>query len=205
MGLQTKEVGGGAATGLANDWIHGLQALLNGGGLGTASGPDAVGSTGNIMGILSDLLSGGAGKPGAAISEMISKQQTRDVNALRSRFGVGGGTAFGTPGQYSESLYRAEAAPQITNAVTGLQLQAIMPLLSAITGLSGRGISQRQVVQQQSDLGAGLGIFADLAKTAAPFFLPGIGTKKDKIPPAPIAGPDITGGFTGFVPPEAYQ
>lgn len=201
MAAKTKAVGGGPATGLADNWISALQQLLNHGGLGPAGSPNAGGSTGDIMSVLSDILSAGGGKAGNAISDMISKQQTRDVNALRSRFGAGGGVAFGTPAAYSESLYRAEAAPQITNAITGLQLQTIMPLLSAITGLSGKGIAQRQIVQEKSGLAQGLGLLTGIAGAAAPFFLPGIGG----------AGRGATAGFpgnatqgvdSGYVPPD---
>lgn len=175
MGVKTKEMGGGAATGLSNDWIHSLQSLLNGGGLGTAGSPMTGGNSGNIMSVLQDILSGGQGKAGSAISQLLSTQQTRDVNGLRSRFGVGGGTAFGTPGAYAESNYRAQAAPQITQAITGMQLQAMGPLFAALTGLSDKGITQRQLVQEKSGLAQGIGMVSQLAGAAAPFLAPGIG------------------------------
>lgn len=165
MGMKIKELGGGPATGLADNFVGALQSLLNGGGVGPGGSPNAVGSTGNIMSVLTDILSGANGKAGSAISQMISKQQERDVNALRSRFGVGGGTAFGTPAAFAESQYRAEAAPQITNAITGLQLQALGPLLQSLYGLSQKGITQRQLVQQKSGLGQALDVAGGIVQT----------------------------------------
>lgn len=169
MGMKIKEVGGGSATGLADNFIGMLQSLMNGGGIGTAGSPNAAGSTGNIMSVLSDILAGGGGKAGSAISQLISKQQERDVNALRSRFGVGGGTAFGTPASNAEVQYRAEAAPQITNAITGLQLQALSPLIQSIYGLSQKGIAQRQLIQQKSGFGQALDVIGSVGKTAAQY------------------------------------
>lgn len=175
MGPQLKEVGGGGATGLADNYISQLQKILNGGGTGTAGSPLA-GGTGSIMSVLTDILGAGGGKVGGSISEMLSKQQERDVSGIRARFGAGGGGAYGTPGAFAESLYRSEAAPQITSAIGGLQLQAIMPLLSAITGLSSKGISQRETVQTP-------GAFSDIVKLAGsagqaalPFLKPGLKT-----------------------------
>lgn len=175
MGMKTSEVGGGSAKGLADNYISTLQQLLNGGGMGTAGSPDAMGSTSNIMSVLTDILSGGKGKAGSAISELLSKQQGRDVNALRSRFGAVGGQAFGTPAAYAESLYRAEAAPQITSAITGMQLQTILPLLQMITGLSGKGISQAQTTQQKTGLGQALDVFGQVGGMALPFLTGGFG------------------------------
>lgn len=175
MGMKTKEIGGGPATGLADNYVGMLQQLLNGGGMGTAGSPDGPGSTGNIMSVLADILSGGGGKAGSSISQMMSKQQERDVNNLRSRFGAQGGTAFGTPAAFAEATYRADAAPNIMQAISGMQMQAIMPLLSAATGLSQLGIPQRQTVQQKSGLGQALDVFGGLAKTAMPFVMPGFG------------------------------
>lgn len=174
MGPQIKEVGGGSATGLADNYISQLQKLLNGGGTGTAGSPDAGGSTGNIMSVLSDLLSGGGGKAGGDLASLFSKQQERDINGIRARFGASGGAAYGTPGAYAETRYRAESAPQIGSAVTGLQLQAILPLLQMITGLSGKGISQRETVQTPGALGEFLKIAGTAGQAALPFLRPRI-------------------------------
>lgn len=183
MGMSIKEVGGGPATGLADSFVTNLQALLNGGGIGTAGAPDAVGSTGNIMNVLSDILSAGGGKAGNAISDLLNKQQERDVAGLRERFGA---TGLGTPGAYAESLYKGTAAPNITNAITNLQLSALSPILQSIYGLSQKGIAQRQLIQQQSGLGQAISTIAPIAKTALSFVNPAFSTG---LPPAPTIGP----------------
>lgn len=175
MGASTKEIGGGGATGLANDFTSALQSLLNTGGMGTAGSPNPFGSTSGIMGLLSDLLQPGGGKAGGAIQERLGKQQERDVNGLRARFTQGGGQAFGTPAQYAESNYRAEVAPNITTAISGLQMQALGPLLQAITQLSGKGISQRQTVESPGLAGQILGPIASIAKSASSFAHPSFG------------------------------
>lgn len=199
MGMKIKEVGGGPATGLADNFVGMLQSLMNGGGVGPGGSPNAVGSTGNIMSVLSDILSGGGGKAGSAISQLISKQQERDVNALRSRFGVGGGTAFGTPAAFAESQYRAEAAPQITNAITGLQLQALGPILQSIYGLSQKGIAQRQLIQQKSGFGQVLDVFGGIAKEGMKY-APLAFNDGPSLPPAPNIPSEIPGGAPEPVP-----
>lgn len=164
MGTQTKEVGGGPATGLANDFVKFLQSGLNSGTFGGLTGATGAmnanpfGSTMGISGVLNDILSGGAGKIGGSLQQMISQQGDRDANALRARFGAGGGTAFGTPAAYAESLLRSETAPKLTQAIGGLQLQALQPLLGIMAGLAGKGISQRETVQQPSGLANALSI-----------------------------------------------
>lgn len=198
MGLKTRELGGGAATGLSDNFIGMLQSLMNSGGTGTAGSPDAMGSTGNIMSVLSDILAGGQGKAGSAISQLLSKQQERDVNGLRSRFGVGGGTAFGTPAAFAESQYRAEAAPQITQAITGLQLQAMAPILQAIYGLSQKGTSQRQLVQQKTGLGQALDVVGNVAQTAAKYAP--MAFSSGGLPSAPDVPTGIPGGPVAPVP-----
>lgn len=166
MGTQTKEVGGGPAVGLANDFVKFLQSGLNSGTFGGATAATGAmnanpyASTSGIAGILNDILSGGAGNLGGSLQEMISKQGERDVNAVRSRFGVGGGTAFGTPAAYAESMVRSETAPKLATAVGGLQLQALSPLLSILAGLSSKGITQRETIQQPSELANAFGIAA---------------------------------------------
>lgn len=173
MGTQTKEVGGGPAVGLANDFVKFLQSGLNSGTFGGgnamngAQNANPFGSTVGIAGILNDILSGGAGQVGGSLQEMISKQSERDVGALRSRFGVSGGQAFGTPAAYAESMLRSETAPKLTSAIGQLQLQTVMPLLQMLTGLSGKGITQRETVQQPSPFANALSIAAPIIGTIA--------------------------------------
>lgn len=177
MGMKYKEQGGGSATGLADNFIQFLQQGLQTGsfGSGTATGQagaaNPYGSTTGIAGVLNDVLSGGAGNLGGSLGALLATQQKNDVNSIRSRFGVGGGTAFGTPGQYAESTYRAQAAPQIATQVGGLQMSALNSLLPLLASLSQKGIAQREGAYQPSTmtqvaqvglpiLGAGLGFLA---------------------------------------------
>lgn len=185
MGAKTKEIGGGAATGLSNDYISSLQSLLNGGGTGAAGRPDAMGSTGNIMNVLRDILSAGGGKAGNALDQLFSKQSERDINGIRARFGAGGGAAFGTPAAFAEGLYRSESAPRFATALNDLQMKALLPLLQQIGGLSEKGISQRQVVQTPGVAGQILGPLAGIAKSVLPFVTGGFGAG---IPAAPGMG-----------------
>ena len=176
MGAKYKEHGAEGLQGLSSNWISGLQQLMNGGGLGTAGSPNAAGATGNVMGILQDILAGGKGQAGGAISQLLSTQQERDVNGIRSRFGVGGGTAFGTPGAYAESNYRAQAAPQITQALTGLQLQALAPLLAQFGQFTDKATTGRVGQMEKSGLGQAIGTVAQIGGAALPFLAPGIGS-----------------------------
>lgn len=177
MGTKYKEVGGGPATGLGNDFIKFLQGGLNTGSFGGVSaaqrtqGADPMGSTQGIAGVLNDILSGGAGQIGGSLQQLISQDTNRQADALRSRFGVGGGTAFGTPAAYAESQLRSQQAPQLTQAIGGLQLQALSQILPMIGGFASKGVSQRENVASPSPwasaaaigapiIGAGLGALA---------------------------------------------
>jgi hypothetical protein len=110
MGMNYKEAGGGPATGLADSFINFLQSGLQTGSFGGASAmgqsrsANPFGSTLGISGVLNDILSAGGGRVGGSMADMIRTQQTNDVNSLRARFGVGGGTAFGSPAQYGLPL-----------------------------------------------------------------------------------------------------
>lgn len=166
MGHSTKDVGGGPAVGLGQDFISVLQKLLNSGGLGTAGSPDGPGSTGGIYGVLQDILSPGAGNVGGAFKDIFSKESDRAVAGLRSRFGTSGGTAFGSPAAYAESLYRSEVGPKLTAGIGNLQLQAIASLIPSLAGLASKGISQRQTVQQSNPITDALGVIAPIAGAA---------------------------------------
>lgn len=177
MGAKTKTVGGSkAGMGLSDDFVAALGELLNGGQTGRPAGNKAVTSTTGVMGVLSDILSGGGGKVGGGLADLLQKSQERNVNNLRARFGAEGGTAFGTPAAYAESLYRAEAAPQIATQVGKLQLDALSPLLSAYTNVFDKNTPQAQTIQQKSALGQIVDVAGQLAPVAADIFAPGLGT-----------------------------
>lgn len=162
MGMKEKQVGG-SGTGLGHDFASWLQQGLNTGyfGAGSPAGYGSAGTTMGISGVLNDILSGGAGKLGGSLGQLLQTQQANDIGNLRSRFGVGGGTAFGTPGQYAEAQYRSQVASQIATQVGGLQLQALMPLLGLLGGTANRDIPQAESVLQPSG-------FSQFASIAAP-------------------------------------
>lgn len=166
MGMKYSTQGGGAATGLGNDFATFLQQGLNTGSFGGASAAgqagaaNPAGSTQGIAGVLNDILSGGAGKLGGSMAQMMQTQQQNDVNGIRARFGASGGTAFGTPGQYAESTYRAQAAPQITSAIGNMQMSALAQLFPQIGALAQKGIPQAEVTAQQNPWVTAAGIAA---------------------------------------------
>jgi hypothetical protein len=168
MGLNEKTVGGGAASGFATDFTNWLSTGLNNGQFGGASaangamGANPMGGTMGISNILNDLLSGGAGNIGGAMSDMISRSNDRNVAGLRSRFGAGGGTAFGTPAAHAEAVMRAEEAPMLTQAIGGLQLQALMPILQMMMGVTGLGTPQAQTTMQPNAWMQGLSALGPL-------------------------------------------
>jgi hypothetical protein len=198
MGTKTREVGGGPAVGLADEFVKLLQGGLTTGSFGgitsgqQANAANPVGSTMGIAGVLNDILMGGAGNLGGSLGEMINKDTERQAGNIRSRFTAGGGTSFGTPAAFSESLFRAEAAPRAATAVGNLQLQTLMPLLQMISGISGKGISQRETIAEPSTGAQIASIAAPLAAAGLSFAFP---------PAAPFAlgaagGASFLGGNT---------
>lgn len=167
MGAKYSEKGGGPAVGLGQDWVQWLSQGLNTGSFGTGNpaGTDAYGRTMGLSGVLNDILSGGAGNLGGSLGALLQQQQTNDIGALRGRFNVGGGTAYGTPGMNAEVAYRAQAAPQIATQVGQLQMGALMPLLGMLGETASRGITQRQGVMQPSAFGSAMGMLLPAAGT----------------------------------------
>lgn len=174
MGTKTREVGGGPAVGLGQDIISFLQQGLStgtfGGGASAAAfnGANPMTSTQGIAGFLNDILSGGAGNLGGSMQQMIQRDADRNVNAMRARYSMGG-TGFGTPAAYGESMLRSETAPKLATAVGGLQLQTVLPLLQMIMSMGGRGISQRSVVAEPNPIASGIASIAPLAGLAGLF------------------------------------
>lgn len=183
MGLDTKTVGGGPSTGLANDFVSFLRQGLNTGTFGTG---DARSSDFGIGSVLNNLFSAGGGAVGGSIADQINKDTERQAAALRARFGASGGTAFGTGAQYAESLLRSETAPKITTAIGNLQLEALSPILQSIFGLSQKGIPQAENITTPSafsQIAQGIGTIAPIV--AAPF------TGGTSLLPS-LAGPTMT-------------
>jgi len=170
MGAKASTVGGGPATGLSKEWVDFLSSGLTTGHFGNPgqafAGADPMGSTTGFAGVLNDVLSSGGGKFGGALGELIANRQKSDIGDLRARFGITG-SAFGTPGAYAESSYRAKVAPEIATQVGQLQLSALEPLLQMIMGTSMRGIPQAETVVSQNPWLSGI--------TALGGLLPGVG------------------------------
>jgi hypothetical protein len=150
MGQQIKTAGG-TGTGLGKDLANIFDVGINTGSFGTRSpaGGGAVDSTTGIFGVLNDLLSGGAGKLGGSLAEMIGRNQQKDIADIHQRYGA---TSLGTPGAYAESNYRARAAPEAATAIGSLQLSALMPLLQMITGFGGKDVAQSQLFASANPL-----------------------------------------------------
>jgi len=178
MSAKTKEVGGGPATGLADQFVSWLSQGLNTGmfGPGAPAGGDAFGATRGVGSYLTDVLSGGAGTLGGNLATMIGKETDRNAAALRARFGVGGGSAFGTPAAYAESLFRSESAPKLATAVGGLQQNALRMLLPLFANIAQKGITQRQTVTEQNPWVTAAGVAAPIAAAALNFAAPGAGS-----------------------------
>lgn len=149
---------GGSGTGFGQDFASFLMGGLNG-NFGGSGGSQNTG----IGGFLNNVLGGGAGTLGGAMQQMLQTQQTNDINSIRSRYGVGGGTGFGTPAAYGEATYRAQAAPQITSAIGNLQMNALNSILPMMSGMASRDIPQAQTVGQQNPWVQAAGVLAPLA------------------------------------------
>jgi hypothetical protein len=211
MAPKYKEQGGGAATGLADNFIQFLSQGLNSGtfGAGNAAGGDAVGSTQGIAGVLNDILSGGAGNVGGAMAQLIKNDTNDQVLNMRARYGASGGTAFGTGAQYGEGVLRSKQAPAITQAVGGLQLGAIQNLLGLVGNLSQKGIAQRQGTMQENPWVTGASIVANGAGKALGAMANPMAAAGDMIPGGgmqlgPMPGISLTpgGGMPGIVNPS---
>ena len=162
MNYKAKDYGGGPATGLAEDFTGFLRNAITTGSFGAgtagqhAAGANPVGDTGNIMSVLNSILQGPSAEYMSSINQMISTENTNNVNAVRSRFGAGGGMAMGTPAAYAEGVVRAEGAPRQAMAYNQIMgqnqdraMNLLMPLFQMMTGLAGKGISQRETTLQE--------------------------------------------------------
>lgn len=173
MGMKYRQVGG-QASGVGKSYSDMLQGLLTGsyGGAGAASqfgNANPMGGTTGVAGVLNDMLAGGAGKIGGSIQAMIGQQETSDVNALRARYGAGGGAAFGTPAAYAESTYRSQVAPQLTSAIGQLQLSALEQIMPGLSDIYNKTTPQAQVIGQQNPWVQGIGLATNLIGAINPF------------------------------------
>jgi hypothetical protein len=170
MGMDTKQVGGGNATHVSDEFSNFLlRGLTTGhfGGQGTAG----TAMQGTDMGsIMDNLLSGGAAGPARSLMD---KQMTSTIGDMRSRYSMGG-TGYGTPGAVGEAQYRSQADPQYAMLGQDYQLKALSMLFPMIQQMIGIGTPQAQMIQTPS---MGMNIFngmTGLAGAAAPFVVPGL-------------------------------
>jgi hypothetical protein len=117
-----------------------------------------------------------------SLASLIESDIGRGVADIRERFTAGSGGGLGTPGAVGEALFRSEAVPRKALAIGQLetqnimqQLQAILPLLQLMGGITGMGIPQASVVQKPGLFGEILGPLAGAA-TGAGSILQGINT-----------------------------
>lgn len=169
MAPKPKTVGGGHATGLANDFFDFLQRGLNTGTFGTGGVGNPINQTTGIAGILNQLLANGAGSFGGALGDMISRQNTNNVADLRARYGSGGGLGYGTPAAQAEASYDAQHAADTGVAVGQLQLQALQSLFPLYQQGASIGTPQASTVMQQNPWAAALGTITPIASTVLPF------------------------------------
>lgn len=163
--MQQIKTAGGTGTGLGKDLASIFDTGINTGTFGTRNpaGGNAVSSTTGIFGVLNDLLSGGGGRTGEGITQLIGRQQAKDVADIHQRYG---NTSLGTPGAFAETNYRAAAAPQAATAIGQLQLSALMPLLQMITGFGGKDVAQTSLFSQPNPWISGLEALSGAAQGA---------------------------------------
>jgi len=182
MGYKERTIGGGPATGLAEDFTGFLKNLINTGSFGggtagqQAGAANPMGDTQGIMGLLNSIVS----NPQAdqSVQQLISKDIERGRNDLRARFGAGGGMAYGTPAAFAEGLYQAEQAPRTAIAMDQMAQQrvaSLMPFFQMIQNISSMGIPQAQSTLQPSGGMQAFNILMDIANTAANFMPQGPG------------------------------
>lgn len=161
--------------------MQGLQGGFNFGGQQTAGDnlgrANPIGDTMNIGNAIATLLSGGSNLTNNAM-QIADIRRKENVADLRSRYALGG-VGYGTPAASGEARFLAEYDPQVATQIGGMQLDSIakalgfvMPLYSQAFGL---GTPQAQTVMKKSGFMNALDTGIGIAKTAAPFFAPGLG------------------------------
>lgn len=165
MGNRYKEVGGGPAVGLADNWIKNLQSFMGGGSTpgaqmtragnnqaqaGTAGALTNTGNgPGGIYNIIQDILSQGGGSLGGHLGSQIERGVNEGRADVASRFSsVGGGQGSSTA--QAIARYNAEQADAVPLGVANLQMSTIQPLLQMIQQMAGRGVTQREGVMEQN-------------------------------------------------------
>lgn len=190
MGYQEKTIGGGPATGLANDFTAFLKNMITTGSFGGgtagqhAGAANPMGDAAGIFGLLNSIISNPQADQG--VQSLINKDIERGRNDLRARFGSSGGMAFGSPAGMVEAVYQAEQAPRTAMAMDQMaqaRLAALMPLFGMTRDISAMGIPQAQTVMEPKGWMQGLNLLLDVANTAANFIPGGGGGKTDSRTP----------------------
>jgi hypothetical protein len=213
MGYEAKTIGGGPATGLAQNFTDFLNQMITSGSFGGGTAGQQFGKANpggdaqNIFGLLNSLISNPSAD--ASVQELISKDITRGRDDLRARFGASGGMGFGTPAAFAEGLYQAEQAPRTAMAMDQMaqgRLGALMPLFQMIQNISAMGIPQAQTVMQPKGWMQGVNLAMDVANTAANFIPGGGGGKTDsRIPDHETANKNPGGYAFRYTPLPTQQ
>lgn len=195
MGAKYKEVGGGPAVGVADDWANFLKSAMGGGGTpSTAMNSAANGLSGGstMQKIIADILGSGAGVPGAALASSI----TRDTNTQRANLRDQFGGSFGSGAQQATAMFNSSVADKIPIDIANLQMGVMGPLMGLISQFAQKGTSQRSVVAEENPFLATLKGLTGAAQGVAGI-VGGGGSSKKEGDPGSIMGQDtpLLNGF----------
>lgn len=190
MGVDTKQIGGGGATAVSNEFSNMLlQGLQGGFGAvpGTQTGPaDAFNRPNSGLGGYLQMLLSGQGAQGLIAQANAEKENS--IGDLRERFSIAG-QGYGTPASVAEARYRGTVDPQIANIYSQNVMQALSQILPLYGQQVGIGTPQAQMVQTPT-LGANiLNGITGLAQTAGQFRAPGLSSAAQAPSFGPLANP----------------
>lgn len=165
MGMDTKAVGGGAATGVSKDFLNILRQGIAG-MFGAGTDPNSV------MGALGNLLGGDMSAQGDSIRSIQERQKTEDLARLKAQFGMNT-SSLGTPNQVASSRYLSERSPQdvlqLEDILTKNRMNALSLLMPMFSQAIGLGTPQRQIVQTPSAGMNALNAFSTIGNTVSNF------------------------------------
>lgn len=187
MGAKSKKIGGSkGGAGVSDKYTSAIQALLGGDaqsgylGAGNPAGANAMKSGQGAADFYASLLGEGAGNVGGAIAQLLQRTQDRDVMKLKEAGRASGGAQFGTPGQYAESMYRGEAAPNIMQAIGQLQANAAKDIFGMSRDIYARETPQAEMMVEPGIFDKILQGVGAIAPAATQFFTPGLSLAKSK-------------------------
>lgn len=183
MGAKTEKVGGGAARGVAKDFLAFLKGGLNSGRFSSSNQPgttleDPIGKTTDIGTAIDRALAGGFGTDdySKSLIKTANDQKELGVGELLNRFGMSG-NRYSSGAELGVGEYISKVDNDLVTSLGQLQnqraelanntsLNALNSLFSAYGMAVGKGIPQREVLVKPGALdavagiaGAGAGIF----------------------------------------------